>query len=85
MYFLESLKGRRHLLRAARKRGGKAAKRGTSKEQIPVLVVRDRHGETDDRMLRDTSAEQVGAMLIHLFINVTWKSKTISISNYYIA
>jgi len=24
----------------------KAAKRGTSKEQIPVLVMRDRHGET---------------------------------------
>lgn len=44
-YFLESFKGQRHLPRPSRKRGGKAAKRGTSKEQIPVLVVRDRHGE----------------------------------------
>jgi transposase-like protein len=44
MYFLESFKGQHHLPRAARKRGGKAAKRGTSKEQIPVLVIRDRHG-----------------------------------------
>ena len=64
MYFLESFKGQRHVPRAARKRGGKAAKRGTSKEQIPVLVIRDRHGETDDRILRDTSAEQIGAVLI---------------------
>ena len=36
-FFLESLKGKRHLPRKARKRGGKAAKRGTSAEQIPVL------------------------------------------------
>ena len=66
MYFLESFKGQHHLPRAARKRGGKAAKRGTSKEQIPVLVVRDRHGETDDRILHDTSAEQIGTVLIPL-------------------
>jgi hypothetical protein len=59
MYFLESFKGQCHLPRVARKRGGKATKRGTSKEQIPVLVVRDRHSETDDRILRDTSAEQM--------------------------
>ena len=52
MYFLESFKGQHHLPRAARKRGGKAVKCGTSKEQIPVLVIRDRHGETDDRILR---------------------------------
>jgi transposase-like protein len=39
-FFLESFKGQRHLSRIARKRGGKAAKRGTSAEQIPVLVVR---------------------------------------------
>ena len=47
-YFLESFKGQRKLLRPARKRGGKAVKKGTSKEQVPVLVVRDRHGETAD-------------------------------------
>lgn len=66
MYFLESFKGQRHLTRAARKRGGKAAKRGTSKEQVPVLVVRDRHGETADRILRGTSVKQVGTELIPL-------------------
>ena len=43
MYFLESFKGQHHLPRAARKLGGKAAKRGTSKEQMPVLVIRDRY------------------------------------------
>jgi hypothetical protein len=36
-FFLESFKGQRHLPRIARKRGGKAAKKGTSAEQIPVL------------------------------------------------
>ena len=59
MYFLESFKGQRHLPRAA-------CKRGTSKEQIPVVVIRDRHGETDDRILHDTSAEQIGTALIPL-------------------
>jgi len=45
MYFLESFKGQCHLQRAARKRGGNAAKRGTSKEQVSVLMVRDRLGQ----------------------------------------
>lgn len=31
-----------------------------------MLVIRDRHGETDDRILRDTSAEQIGTVLIPL-------------------
>lgn len=37
-YFVESFKGQRRLSRSARKRGGKAVKKGASKEQ----VVRDR-------------------------------------------
>ena len=46
-YFLQSFEGeRKGLTRAARKCGGSAAKRGTSKEQIPVLVTRDRAGST---------------------------------------
>lgn len=65
-YFLESFKGQRQLSRPARKRGGKAAKKGTSKEQVPVLVVRDRHGETADCILHDTSARQIGSALIPL-------------------
>src|SRR5271157_3837076 len=41
-FILESLKGRRGgLARPARRRGGKAAKRGLSAEQIPVVVARD--------------------------------------------
>ena len=65
-YFLESFKGQRHLPRPSRKRGGKAVKRGTSKEQIPVLVVRDRYGETADCILRDTSAKQIEPALTPL-------------------
>ena len=45
-YFLESSKGQRALLREARRRGGKASQRGVSKEQVSVLMVRDRAGAT---------------------------------------
>jgi transposase-like protein len=45
-YFLESGKGKRVEGRQARKRGGRSAKRGLSKEQVPVLVIRDRSGAT---------------------------------------
>lgn len=62
-FFLESFKGQRHLPRAARKRGGKAAKRGTSAEQIPVLVVRDRHGETADFVLQGVGVGQIEPVL----------------------
>ena len=37
-FFLELFKGSKKLPRPARKRGGKAAKRGLSAEQIPVLI-----------------------------------------------
>lgn len=46
MYLLESEKGARHLQRSARRRGGAASQRGTSKEQVCVLVARDRTGQT---------------------------------------
>lgn len=46
MYLLESNKGARHMERAPRKRGGAASQRGTSKEQVCVLVARDRTGQT---------------------------------------
>lgn len=62
-FFLESFKGKRHLSRIARKRGGRAAKRGTSAEQIPVLVVRDRHGETADFVLPGVNAQQIEPVL----------------------
>ncbi|GCB06833.1 IS1595 family transposase [Ralstonia sp. SET104] len=62
-YFLESFKGSRRLPRAPRKRGGKAAKRGLSAEQIPVLIARDRVGETADFVLPKADKKHVGAVL----------------------
>lgn len=54
-YVLESFKGQRKGLagaqRASRRRGGKALKRGLSREQIPVLVLRARTGQTADFVL----------------------------------
>jgi transposase-like protein len=47
-FLLESQKGARNLQRPARKRGGKASKRGISKEQVCILVARDRSGNTVD-------------------------------------
>jgi transposase-like protein len=47
-FLLESQKGARDLQRPARKRAGKAAKRGISAEQVCVLVARDRTGGTVD-------------------------------------
>lgn len=48
MYLLESEKGARHLDRPPRKRGGSAKQRGTSHEQVCILVARDRTGQTLD-------------------------------------
>jgi hypothetical protein len=41
-YFLYSEKGKRGIARKPRKRGGKSKHRGISKEQVCVLVARDR-------------------------------------------
>lgn len=62
-YFLESHKGERHLSRPPRKRGGVAAKRGLSDEQIPVLVVRDRNTTTTDAVLPKANIAAVRAVL----------------------
>ena len=48
MFLLESQKGSRELDRAPRKRGGVARRRGISREQVCVLVARDRSGATID-------------------------------------
>lgn len=48
MYILESEKGSRNLKREPRKRGGSASERGTSGEQVCILVARDRSGKTVD-------------------------------------
>lgn len=62
-FFLESFKGQRRLPRPARHRGGVAGKRGLSAEQIPVLVVRDRSGQTADFKLEKLDAAHVIAAL----------------------
>ena len=50
-YFLRSCKGQKVGGRARRRRGGSAAERGLSAEQVPVLVARDRTGATADFIL----------------------------------
>lgn len=47
-YLLESNKGQHHLNRPPRKRGGHAMKPGLSREQVCVLVARDRATQTLD-------------------------------------
>ena len=62
-YFLHSAKGSRGLLRKARHRGGKATQRGTSKEHTPVLIARDRTGNTANFILPSTRSTDMGAAL----------------------
>ena len=62
-YFLYSEKGSRNLQRPARKRGGKAKKRGLSDEQVPVLIARDRTNATTDQILADRSTASIAAVL----------------------
>ena len=62
-FFLESFKGKRHLPRPARRRGGVGRTRGTSPDQIAVLVVRDRSGETANFRLDKLDAPHVIAVL----------------------
>lgn len=62
-FFLRSNKGQRKLDRKPRKRGGSARKRGLSKEQVPVLVARDRSGGTADFILEaDGKANIIAAL-----------------------
>ena len=51
--------------RPARHRGGPTGRRGTPlDEQVPVLIVRDRHRATGDAVLPDLSARSIGAELM---------------------
>jgi transposase-like protein len=64
MFILESHKGKRSgMPRDPRKRGGKAAKRGLSAEQIPVIVARDRTGATTDAVLPKLNRVSIEAAL----------------------
>lgn len=67
-YVLRSYKGQRRRLRAEqthkpRSRGGRAAKRGLSAEQVPILVVRNRAGQTTDFVLEAANKLCVSAVL----------------------
>lgn len=56
-YFPLSFKGSRQLSRPPHRRGHAIRERGTGGEQVPVLVLRDRHGATTDFKL--TAATQM--------------------------
>ena len=62
-YVLESRKGARGLGRKARRRGGKAKKRGLSREQVPVLMAADRSGTTASAVLPRVDAAALAAAL----------------------
>ena len=62
-YVLASRKGERKLDRKPRKRGGKASKRGLSKEQVPILVAADRSGTTLTGVLPEVTAKAISSRL----------------------
>ena len=62
-YVLESRKVARGLGRKARRRGGKAKKRGLSREQVPVLMAADRSGTTVSAVLPRVDAAALAAAL----------------------
>jgi transposase-like protein len=62
-FILMSRKGERKLDREARRRGGKASKRGQSDEQVPVLVAADRSGATVSAVLPAVSAAHLQSVL----------------------
>lgn len=67
-YTLRSYKGQPRRLRAEqsrapRRRGGKATKRGLSDEQVPILVLRDRSGQTADFVLERGDAQHIEPVL----------------------
>jgi len=65
-YFLRSEKGNKNLTRIPQKRGGKAAKRGLSEEQVCVFISRDRNKNTFDRIFDSFTAKN----LTEEFLNI---------------
>ena len=62
-FVLASRKGERKLERKPRRRGGKARKRGLSRERVPILVAADRAGETLSHSLPALNADSVKDVL----------------------
>jgi len=65
-YFPLSFKGSRELPRLPHRRGHAIHQRGTSSEQVPVLVLRDRHGATTDFKLSSASQAEEAPILAHV-------------------
>lgn len=64
-FFPLSFKGSRQLPRPAHRRGHAIRQRGTGKDQVPVLVLRDRHGATCDFQLAAASQLEEAPILDH--------------------
>jgi transposase-like protein len=62
-FILSSRKGERKLDRKARKRGGKAKKRGHSHELVSILIAADRSGSTISGVLAAVTAQAAKAVL----------------------
>jgi transposase-like protein len=62
-FFAKSFKGQRELPRLAHKRGRMTHKAGTGKEQVPVLVIRDRQGLTTDFKLTVANTVSIEPLL----------------------
>lgn len=62
-YFPHSSKGQRRLNRPARHRGGKASTRGLAPDLVPVLVARDRAGQTANFILPSTRVADMASVL----------------------
>jgi hypothetical protein len=65
-FFRESLKGQRELPRPPRKRCGVGKTSDAGPDQIPVLVVRHRAGNTADFQLKKLDAAHLGTALMPL-------------------
>ena len=62
-FFLSSRKGERKLDCKARRRGGKASKRGLPHQQVPVLMATDRSGATVSAILPAVTAAHLQVVL----------------------
>lgn len=63
-YFLRSNKGCKSMNREPRKRGGKAKKRGLSKEQVCVFISRDRNKNTFDTIFESFNSANLEAKFL---------------------
>jgi transposase-like protein len=77
-YHQESQKGSRHLTRRPRKRGGRASRRGISKEFDCILVARDRNRQTCDFV---TGRGPVSAKLLAMHLKPVLKSDVLLVTD----